>query len=429
MPAPGTRGSSWSPFKTLKNAVSSLGKEANKTTKQTKALLAALVAGDEEKALAIYTAVDKAGDSLQFELHPSLPIGNDDDNTPMHYACYGGMKDILLMFIERGGAPNTLNSQDQTCLHAACLGLASMGVGSSGGGGGGGGVASAFSSLASSIMISGGLQSKPKPGMSVEQANATRLFCLEVLLSWQGIEIDGQSEKPAVNAVDAMGCTALHYASGAGLRECCSKLIARGAIVTVVNKAQETPCDVAGSGMHAELADGLEARMIFTTDAAAAEWLGAGAAGADGYDYASSGGGSGGAAEEAAGGERSSRSGSIGGAQGGIPPSGEYFESLTSERVLNEAAARAETAAKRIRSSVGMELPSPSHADEAENTAGGAEEGSSAEEGDATTDGDASGAKEEGVPSSSLESAYWWNQVSAQLLETCSWDPEATHQR
>ena len=107
------------------------------------------------------------------------------------------------MFIERGGTPNALNSQDQTCLHAACFGLGSMGgsarssttgtpAGASPAGGGGGGGGGGLSSLVSHLMVSGGLQTKPKPGVPAEQLRAARLFCLEVLLSWQGIEIDGQ---------------------------------------------------------------------------------------------------------------------------------------------------------------------------------------------------------------------------------------------
>ena len=35
--------------------------------------------------IVLYTTEDKAGNSLQFEMHPSLPIG-EDENTPMHYA-------------------------------------------------------------------------------------------------------------------------------------------------------------------------------------------------------------------------------------------------------------------------------------------------------------------------------------------------------
>ncbi len=88
-----------------------------------KALRSALLAGEEDKAILAYTTVDKAGNSLDKDLHPSLPLDGDGENTPLHYAAAASMGALLGMFIEHGGSPNTVNKSNQTCLHAACGGL------------------------------------------------------------------------------------------------------------------------------------------------------------------------------------------------------------------------------------------------------------------------------------------------------------------
>jgi len=72
----------------------------------TKALASALLDGDEVKALAAYTAVDKTtGISLDVELHPSLPLsglaGNDAGHTPLHLAAAGCMQNILVCWPDR----------------------------------------------------------------------------------------------------------------------------------------------------------------------------------------------------------------------------------------------------------------------------------------------------------------------------------------
>jgi hypothetical protein len=73
-----------------------------------------------------------------------------------------------------------------------------------------------------------------------------RVGIVGVVLAWRGLEIDGESEVPAVNAVDVLGNTALHYCCKTGLVEACALLLGPSgrAILTVVNKAGETPCDV-----------------------------------------------------------------------------------------------------------------------------------------------------------------------------------------
>ena len=59
--------------------------------------------------------------------------------------------------------------------------------------------------------------------------------------------MDGSSERPAVNAVDGSGNTALHYAARAGDAVCCGLLLGRGAILTLVNGSGETPVDLAAA--------------------------------------------------------------------------------------------------------------------------------------------------------------------------------------
>jgi hypothetical protein len=44
----------------------------------------------------------------------------------------------------------------------------------------------------------------------------SRLACVGALLAWQGLEIEGESEKCSVNTVDTFGNTPLHYAASNG---------------------------------------------------------------------------------------------------------------------------------------------------------------------------------------------------------------------
>ena len=98
--------------------------------------------------------------------------------------------------------------------------------------------------------------------LRIRREQTARLNCLLLLLDWSGLEIDGFSEHPAINAVDDLGNTALHYAAAMGLSECSDLLIRNQAILTLVNTAQQTPCDMAGANGHMDLADALEARVV-----------------------------------------------------------------------------------------------------------------------------------------------------------------------
>ena len=55
--------------------------------------------------------------------------------------------------------------------------------------------------------------------MKIQQEQRARLHCVSLLLDWNGLEIDGVSERPAVNAVDDQGNTALHYAAAQQSRD------------------------------------------------------------------------------------------------------------------------------------------------------------------------------------------------------------------
>ena len=58
-----------------------------------------------------------------------------------------------------------------------------------------------------------------------------------------------------MNAVDEHGNSPLHYAAASGAADLVRLPLARGAIATLVNKASQTPCDMANDEGHAKLAD------------------------------------------------------------------------------------------------------------------------------------------------------------------------------
>ena len=80
-----------------------------------KALRIALINGDEEKAILIYTTTTN-GHSLLEDLHPSIPfpMRGTDDQTPLHLACYNALENILKLFLLHGGNPNSINGRDES---------------------------------------------------------------------------------------------------------------------------------------------------------------------------------------------------------------------------------------------------------------------------------------------------------------------------
>ncbi|KAL3917601.1 MAG: hypothetical protein SGILL_004635, partial [Bacillariaceae sp.] len=94
---------------------------------------------------------------------------------------------------------------------------------------------------------------------------AQRMDAILALLSWvQQETCDG----PSINAVDANGRTALHYAAEMGRSDLCMALLSNfGAMLTIVDDlGARTPCELASSQGHKELAAQLEARALLYID-------------------------------------------------------------------------------------------------------------------------------------------------------------------
>lgn len=153
---------------------------------QIKALLCALNDENEEKAIAIYFSVDSAARSLELDMHPSLPIGHNE-NSPLHLAGAAHASNLVKIFIDHGGSPNTTNGSNQTCLHASCGGIEkeNKGIG-----------------LGSIVMGMWGQVAGRNQEVedTLGRKQYMQLECVDFLLNWQGLEIDGESEKPLVNA-------------------------------------------------------------------------------------------------------------------------------------------------------------------------------------------------------------------------------------
>ena len=70
-----------------------------------KSLRSALVAGDEEKALMIYTTKEKGGKTLEEDLHPSMPfpLKKHQADTPLHLAAEAALGKLVQVGV--GGLP------------------------------------------------------------------------------------------------------------------------------------------------------------------------------------------------------------------------------------------------------------------------------------------------------------------------------------
>ena len=140
--------------------------------------------------------------------------------TPLHLAAEAALGKLIKVFLEHGGNPNSANGREETCLHSIC--------------------------------------------QHPDNA-ALRLEVMNNLLLWRSSEAeDGEEpECVSINHVDIDGNAAVHYASSNGLTECVEKLISLGAIISIVNKAQRTCCELADTEGYPELAGALELALVF----------------------------------------------------------------------------------------------------------------------------------------------------------------------
>lgn len=149
-----------------------------------------------------------------------FPTKKFQHDTPLHLAAEAALGKLIKVFLEHGGNPNSANGREETCLHSICH----------------------------------------------HPDNASlRLEVMNNLLLWRSSEAeDGEEpESVSINHVDIDGNAAVHYASSNGLTECVEKLISLGAIISIVNKAQRTCCELADSEGYPELAGALELALVF----------------------------------------------------------------------------------------------------------------------------------------------------------------------
>jgi hypothetical protein len=176
---------------------------------------------------------------LYHELHPSKPFPSkkiqSSSDTPLHLSSRAGLMKLCVALLGKGGDPTVLNERMETCLHCIC---------------------------------------------SQSSHPEVRAAVMEILLQWRGSseaaegEEPGQEEKLSLNRVDLDGNTAIHLAALNGLLGCVERLIALGAIISIVNKHNMTCCELADENHHSELALALELALIFQpVDASMAEFV------------------------------------------------------------------------------------------------------------------------------------------------------------
>ena len=134
------------------------------------------------------------------------------------------MEGILVLFLENGGDPNACNGRGETCLHALC---------------------------------------------SRNERPQTRLRLFEILVAWRGKLPDTaaggeEGETVSINRVDTSGNSALHFAASNGLTHLVIRLLEQGAIISIVNRAQQTCCELVDSmAAYKHLADILEVALVY----------------------------------------------------------------------------------------------------------------------------------------------------------------------
>jgi ankyrin repeat protein len=189
----------------------------------TKQFKNAILDGEEDKAIDLYTAseTDKA---LWHELPPSKRFPSkkhqkQSSETPLHMAASRGLLRLFVTLMGKGGDPTVLNDRLETCLHSVC---------------------------------------------SSNMNSEARGAIMEILVQWRGtVERGNDGETVSLNKVDVDGNTPIHLAAQNGLLECVEKLIALGAIISIVNKSNRTCCELADESQHTALALALELALVF----------------------------------------------------------------------------------------------------------------------------------------------------------------------
>lgn len=197
------------------------------TTPPVKVLRSAITDGDENRAIAIVQG-SVPGVRLPEGFNPSERIvsRSSPSETLLHLASREGMEQLIELFLSMGGNPAFLDSSDKTCLHALC-----------------------------------------ESGEDAEK----RARIMRLYLAWRGnctsssesCKGDAREEQVSVNQIDVDGCTAIHYAARSGLISIVAALLERGAIVSLVNKDQMTCCEAADVSGKKEVADMIEAALVF----------------------------------------------------------------------------------------------------------------------------------------------------------------------
>mmetsp|Transcript_4015 Transcript_4015/g.6337 ORF Transcript_4015/g.6337 Transcript_4015/m.6337 type:complete len:1555 (-) Transcript_4015:955-5619(-) len=186
-----------------------------------KQLRAAIVEGNEDKAIGIYQAKE-LGKSLISTLHPSKPFPskkNPHGETPMELAAISALSKLFAMFLEYGGRPDIKNSRKEGNLHVAC---------------------------------------------SLANHPARREELVEQMLKWRSVN-PATKKKVLVNVddEDLDGNTAMHLAARNGLQACVMKLILGGANLSVLNHQNYTCAEFADVSGKANFGSMIELAWLY----------------------------------------------------------------------------------------------------------------------------------------------------------------------
>ncbi|XP_051784876.1 oxysterol-binding protein-related protein 1 isoform X2 [Erpetoichthys calabaricus] len=167
--------------------------------------------------------------------------------TPLHLACYFGHKDVAEELLKAGAEVNVLNDMGDTPLHrAAYTGRKEL-------------VMLLLQYNACACVINGTAQTPKEVTRDkdicsmLEAAEITEERKLEEFLlaaAREGgtasvTELLNRTKPPNINCTDLQGNTPLHCAAYRGNRQCALKLLKSGADITIKNKKNQTPLDLA----------------------------------------------------------------------------------------------------------------------------------------------------------------------------------------